>query len=225
VTPYYDDGTCVIYHGDCRDHVPQWAVGGGVMVTDPPYGIKWPAGAMHSNRSERDASTPSIVGDADTAVRDWVLGVWGDRPSIVFGSWRMPRPSGTTHRMIWHKTGRHPGVAPAPIFPTDEEIYVIGSGWVGRPPRGTVITTHEQRALQPKLIGHPTPKPIDLMQSLIELCRPMATIVDPFMGSGSTLVAAKTLRRRCVGVEIDERYCEIAAKRLAQEVLDFEVSA
>jgi site-specific DNA-methyltransferase (adenine-specific) len=67
--------------------------------------------------------------------------------------------------------------------------------------------------------GHPTQKPEDLMKELIELRKGVSTILDPFMGSGTTLRAAKDLGRRAIGIEIEEKYCEIAVKRLAQEVL------
>jgi site-specific DNA-methyltransferase (adenine-specific) len=160
----------------------------------------------------------TIVGDENTSVRDWVVDAWGERSAIVFGTWRKPRPPRVTHRLIWHKAGRHPGVSPHPWFPNDEEIYLLGAGWVGAPPRGSVITTTEQRSLAPQLVGHPTPKPVGLMETLIERCPP-GTIADPFAGSGSTLVAARNLGRRAIGVEIEERYCETIAKRLAQGVL------
>ena len=216
--PYYSDDFVTLYHGDCRE-VAEW-LDADVLVTDPPYGIEWRLGGLHRLRSVRSSAMPSIAGDESTEVRDDVLDVWGGRPAVVFGTWRKPRPSGATHRLIWHKAGRKPGIAPAPWFPNDEEIYLIGSGWVGSPPRGTVITTTEQRDRAPREVGHPTPKPIDLMEALIERCPP-GTIADPFAGSGSTLVAAKRLGRRAIGVELEERYCEIAAKRLAQGVLDF----
>ena len=217
-TPYYQDERVTLYHGDCLE-IDAW-LEADVLVTDPPYGIAWRAGGIHSEKSTRSAAVQSITGDESTRARDDVLAAWGSKPSVIFGSWRQPRPRGATHRLIWHKAGRFPGVAPAPWFPNDEEIYLVGSGWVGSPPRGTVITTTEQRAQQPALIGHPTPKPIGLMEALIERS-PAGVVSDPFAGSGSTLVAASRLGRRAIGVELEERYCEIIARRLSQGVLDF----
>ena len=219
MTPYYADEQVTLYHGDCLE-VTEW-LAADVLVTDPPYGIKWRAGGLHSLRSIWSTAEQSIKGDESVSIRDAVIAAWGARAAVIFGSWRQPRPPRTAHRLIWHKAGRQPGVAPAAWFPNDEEIYLIGSGWVGSPPRGTVITTTEARHLAPREIGHPTPKPVGLMAALIERCPP-GIIADPFAGSGSTLVAAKQLGRHAIGVELEERYCEIAARRLAQDVLDFE---
>jgi site-specific DNA-methyltransferase (adenine-specific) len=216
--PYYDQDGIVLYHADCRDAV-QW-LEADVLLTDPPYGIKWPSGQLHNDRAIRDAATMSIIGDEDSSVRDDVLEMWGkQKQAVIFGSWRITRPERVAHRLIWNKEGRHPGVSPCAVFPNDEEIYLIGDGWVG-PPMPTVLTTREQRSLQPELIGHPTPKPINLIHKLISKCYGGA-IADPFAGSGSILVAAKQCRRPAIGVEIEERYCEIAATRLSQSILPF----
>jgi site-specific DNA-methyltransferase (adenine-specific) len=103
----------------------------------------------------------------------------------------------------------------------DEEIYILGSGWMkSAPPMRSVIETTEARSIEVAKIGHPTPKPVSLMEVLISRA-PAGVIADPFAGSGSTLVAAKLLGRKAVGVELEERYCELAANRLAQDVLDF----
>lgn len=216
--PYYQDDLVTLYCGDCRE-ITAW-LEADVLVTDPPYGIAWRQGGLHRLRATRSSATPSIAGDDNVQARDDVLAVWGDRPAVVFGTWRQPRPQRRiTHRLIWHKVGRKPGISPAAWFPNDEEVYLLGSGWVGKP-TATVITTTEQRDREPGKIGHPTPKPLDLMGALLAKCPP-GTVADPFAGSGSTLVAAKKLGRRAIGIELDERYCEIAAKRLAQGVLDF----
>ena len=219
IDPYYVDEYVTLYHGDCLELADLWTCA-DVLVTDPPYGIDWKAGCIHYRRSTRSTAESSIVGDSDTGARDDMLSAWGTgRPAVVFGSWRIARPDRVTHRLIWHKAGRKPGVSPAAFFPSDEEVYLIGTGWQGRP-TPTVITTTEAREQQPRAIGHPTPKPLDLMGVLVGKSPP-GVIADPFAGSGSTLVAAKRLGRQAIGVEIDERYCEIASRRLSQGVLDF----
>ena len=219
--PYYRDEFVTLYLGDCLE-ITEW-LAADVLVTDPPYGIGWPTGRLHRYRAMRDAATPCIVGDESVAVRDAALNMWNG-PSVVFGSWRKP-PTGRVpdHRLIWYKAGRYPGVSPHPWYSAEEEIWLFGTGWVGSP-TPTVLMTSERRSNEPARIGHPTPKPVSLMSTLIAKCPPGA-VADPFVGSGSTLVAAKALGRKAIGVELEERYCEIAARRLAQDVLDFGTSA
>ncbi len=216
MTPYYEADGITLFHGDCLE-VEEWLTG-DVLVTDPPYGVAWAAGRLHSERQERQSSTQSISNDEDTLCRDTALALWGeDRPAVVFGTWRQPIEAMPNHRLIWHKQGRHPGVSPHPWYSNDEEIWLVGTGWQG-PPHPTVITTAEQRAREPQRIGHPTPKPLPLMETLIQKSPP-GTVVDPFAGSGSTLLAARNQGRTAIGVEIEEAYCELIASRLAQGVL------
>jgi site-specific DNA-methyltransferase (adenine-specific) len=102
----------------------------------------------------------------------------------------------------------------------DEEIYILGKGFVSTsPPLRSVITTKENRSTEVSRLGHPTPKPVGLMETLINRC-PSGVIADPFAGSGSTLIAARNLRRQAIGVELEEKYCELIANRLSQEAFD-----
>ena len=217
--PYYQDDLVTLFHGDCLE-VTEW-LEADVLVTDPPYGVAWQAGALNDKKIVRDKAVQSIVSDESTEVRDLALELWGAKPAINFGSWRKPLLVTPTHRLIWHKAGRQPGITSAPFFPIDEEIWLTGTGWQGSPPLGSVITTSEQRGKQPALIGHPTPKPIGLMETLITRC-PEGVIADPFAGSGATLIAARNLGRKVIGVELEEQYCELITKRLSQQVFDLE---
>lgn len=210
--PYYEHGGITIYHGDCRE-VRCW-LDADVLVTDPPYGVRW---LGYANKGQKRVP---IDGDCDTSARDTALAMWGDRPAIVFGSWRLGRPAGTRNRLIWHKRGQSPGLLNAPFMSQDEEIYVLGDGFISTsPPMRSVIETRENRSVEVQTVGHPTPKPVALLEVLIGRCVGRV-VADPFCGSGSTLVAAKNLGRKAIGIEIEERYCEIAAQRLSQEVLD-----
>ena len=219
---YYQDEHVTLYHGDCREQTA-W-LDADVLVTDPPYGIRWMArpgaykgGPGQSGTHVRDA----VAGDTDAGIRDQVLTMWGKRPAIVFGSWRVPRPDGVRSRLIWHKRGSSPGPLNAAFMANDEEIYVIGEGWrKSSPPLRSVITTTESRSAEVAKIGHPTPKPVGLMETLTDRCPP-GVLADPFAGSGSTLVAARNLGRKCIGIEYEEKYCEIIAKRFDQYALDF----
>lgn len=210
--PYYQDDSCTIYHGDCREILIHLSFGKiGVLLTDPPYGIGY-----HSSRS---GSLPrSISGDEDTRLRDFVLAVWEDRPALVFGSWRRPAPTKTRQLLIWDTLGANGmGALDLPWKPSHQQIYVLGKGFGGR--RTTdVLRFAPVQSLARNGRVHPHEKPVGLLTELL-LKSPEGTVFDPFMGSGSTLRAAKDLGRKAIGIEIEERYCEIAVKRLAQEVL------
>jgi DNA modification methylase len=209
MTPYYEAGGVTIYHADCRDVLP--GVEASVMVTDPPYGIAYDSG--------REGSLPrSIAGDADTSLRDWALSVWGDRAALVFGTWRRERPAATRMLLVWDTKGAlGMGDLSLPWKPSHQEIYVLGTGFAGR--RGSDVLVHAPvQSMAANGRVHPHEKPVRLMVDLISKCPP-GVIVDPFMGSGSTLRAAKDLGRSAIGIEVDERYCEVAARRMAQEAL------
>ena len=219
--PYYQDDLVTLYHGDCLE-VTEW-LEADVLVTDPPYGVDVSQYGMDNNpKKRREQTAKSVVkNDKDTVVRDSVLELWGNKPAIVFGSWRITRPAKVRQRLIWYKSKASPGISRAPWFSADEEIYVIGDGFNGHPEM-TVYQTNEARMGQagPAFqLGHPTPKPIGLMERLVAKC-PEGVIADPFAGSGATLIAARNLNRRSLGIELEEKYCELIAKRLSQQVFD-----
>lgn len=204
--PYYQDDLVTLFHGDSRT-VDAWTVA-DVLVTDPPYGMNYVSRQRH-----RDDRAP-VAGDLTTDARDTVLRAWGPRPALVFGTWKVTRPAATRQVITWHKGAGGPGMGDLsmPWGTATEEIYVLGEGWTGRR-RPNLITTTETRGNpygEAARVGHPTPKPVGLMEQLIE-CAPPGTIADPFAGGGATLLAARNLGRACIGVELEERYCEIIA--------------
>jgi hypothetical protein len=222
--PYYADDFVTLYHGDCRALLGEDSRGcfmagvsamrQPVMLTDPPYGISY------KSNSPRAQLAASIEGDEDTSLRDEILEWWGGQAALVFGTWRVQRPAGTKARLIWDTKGAlGMGDTTLPWKPSDQEIYVLGRGFSG-PRTSNVLTYAPVQSMARNGRVHPHEKPVPLLCDLLQKC-PDGLVVDPFAGSGSTLVAAKKLGRRALGIEIDERYCEIAARRCAQEVLEF----
>lgn len=210
-TPYYQDEHVTLWHGNCIDHLPSLTA--DVLVSDVPYGIDY------RSNSPRQTLARSIAGDKDTTARDGVLDWWGNKPALIFGTWRIPRPEATRQVLIWDTKGAlGMGAMDLPWKPAHQEIYVLGKGFAGR--RTTdVLSVAPVQSLGYNGRVHPHQKPIELMRLLIDKCPP-GVVLDPFAGSGATLRAAKDLGRQAVGVEIDERYCEIIATSLSQDVLD-----
>lgn len=223
MTPFYSDSTVTLWHGDCRE-ITEW-LAADVLVTDPPYGRAWRQGALKRSRSRAHGG---IAGDSDTEARDAVLAAWGHRPAIVFGDLMLPPPPVTKLVAVYRKPPDAGARGAMGGFRRDlEAIYLIGPWGAGIGGRSSVLATLAQiqggTAGAAGRYGHPHAKPLDVMTQLIERCPP-GVIADPFAGSGSTLVAAKQMGRRAIGVELEERYCEMAARRLSQDVLPLEVA-
>lgn len=206
---YYEDEFVKLYHGNCLEELA-W-LEADVLINDPPYGIDYQSG------SRRDQLKASILNDKDTSVRDGVLSLWGDKPALIFGSWKIQRPEGTHTRLVWDTKGAlGMGDLSVPWKPSDQEIYVIGKGFTG--PRTTnVLSFAPVQSMAKNGRLHPHQKPIPLMQELIG--KTTGVIADPTAGSGSTLVAAAEMGRRAIGVELDEADCEKIANRLAAQPL------
>jgi len=218
---YYQDDYVTLHHGDCLTEHREW-LNADVLVTDPPYGMSYEAN-FNRHRKTRPSVGRPVTGDSSTDARDTALSAWSDKPALVFGRWNCPRPASTRTRLIWDRGYHGMGDLALPWGPTDEEIYVIGSGWIGKR-TSSVLRIPALMSGDLERPSHPTPKPVGLMERLIEKCPP-GVIADPFAGAGATLVAAKNLGRKVIGVEMEERYCEIIAKRCSQELLELEWTA
>lgn len=213
--PYYQDASVTLYNADALQILPALSPAMfGVMVSDPPYGVKHQSGS----RGNEWWQGVMIHGDRDTTQRDAALLWWGDRPALIFGSHKAPKPTSTRMTLIWDKgPALGMGALDIPWKPSWEEIYVIGKGWQGRRDGGVLSYSPVQSMARNGRV-HPHEKPLSLISYLLTKC-PAGGIIDPFVGSGTTLRAAKDAGRTIVGIEIDERHCETAARKCQQEVL------
>ena len=205
-TPYYEQDGITIYHADCRDILPLLEPGSiDLVLTDPPYGIAdiWMGGSGHGwgkaslaqpLRNSWDGQPP----DNETLMRCIRAG----KNAVVWGGnyFDLPPSRGW---LVWNKPERGFTLAEAELAWTNRDAVIrVGDFNRSDPDR-----------------EHPTQKPIKLMRWCLSFFPEAQSIIDPFMGSGTTLRAAKDLGRRAIGIELEERYCEIAAKRLQQSVL------
>lgn len=209
--PYYQDDHVTIYHGDCFDLLDELTF--DVVVTDPPYGLSWTLPAYNGSRAHS-----GISNDGDTAARDRLLELTGV-PALVFGSPILKPPADLRQVLVWAKPPDSGIFGTVGGYRRDwEAIYMVGDWPPSKADRSSIITTTDGGIGSYLNNGHPHTKPVRLLRKLIDKA-PAGVILDPFAGSGTTLRAAKDLGRKSIGIEIEERYCEIAAKRCAQEVL------
>lgn len=222
--PYYSDGSCTIYHADCRDILPLLEPV-DLVLTDPPYGIgadaamKKKAGtkpgvALATKRDYGASNWDKEPIDDDTLLL--VLGA-GSRLIVFGGNYYTHLMKPGPCWLVWDKENTG--------YFADCELAWTNLPQAARLRRhrwnGMIRKGQEQR-------WHPTQKPLDLLKWCIAQADKHGenkTILDPFMGSGTTLRAAKDLDRKAIGIELEEKYCEIAAKRLAQEVFSFNEAA
>jgi site-specific DNA-methyltransferase (adenine-specific) len=212
--PYYESGGITIYHGDCREIIPSLSTC-DVVITDPPYGTGW---------TKAKAGTP--VGEFKGKYTREAWDVWDlrwlrqclalTRRVVVFCPYRKIHELGNEIRdyslRFWKKTNPRPplGRIDSPAI----DVIFVPSSTTGR---GCVNVLEIYNG---DTLFHPCQKPIEVMQWLVNSYTKAGDVtLDPFMGSGTTLRAAKDLGRKAIGIEIEEKYCEIAVKRLAQEVL------
>ena len=208
--PYYEHDGITIYHADCRDILPELP-NVDLVLTDPPYGVGEPYGFFDDTPERVQQLVASVIPMCIQKSKRVVL-TCGTRQQHFY-----PPP---TWVLCWlNKAGA--GMNPwgftcwQPILVYGKDPYLERS--LGSRPD---VIEHSETTVK---LGHPCGKPEQFWKKLLLRGSVVEsdTILDPFMGSGTTLRAAKDLRRKAIGIEIEERYCEIAAKRLGQEVLEF----
>jgi site-specific DNA-methyltransferase (adenine-specific) len=244
LTPYYEQDGITIYHGDCLSVMESQSLGDiAAVITDPPYasGARTEAGKSSSGamlRGEEWSDKP-IVNDQMTTggfvwlMRHVALALYPqmrDGASLLtFIDWRQwPNMAGALETVnlriqqmiVWDKNT--PGMGNG--FRSQHELVLHaakGVPTIHSRMYGNVFSAKRERP-----VDHPSPKPLSLLAKMAEVVTAEGDlIVDPFMGAGSTLRMAKDLGRRAIGIEAEERYCEIAAKRLSQGVLALEQPA
>jgi DNA modification methylase len=218
VKPYYQDSACTIYLGDCREILPQLGPV-DLVLTDPPYGIGADLGqSLRANTQRGNAAAPS---------RDYGQSAWDQRPpdastikavlgvadkSIIWGGNYFDLPTSSAW-LVWDKDNGNNRYADCELAWTNlpQAVRKLRFRWMGM--------LQEKAGREKETRFHPTQKPVPVMTWCLSFAPNAHTILDPFMGSGTTLRAAKDLGRKAIGIELEEKYCEIAARRLAQEVL------
>ena len=217
--PYYEHAGITIYHGDCREILPTLPKV-DLVLTDPPYGIGYKPQKHNSKKSfgnRNFCATDKLYGDSgklDFNPKDIYLmfkninQVWWGANNYADS---LPRSRGW---LVWYKADgmEKTDFSHAELAWTSLNMPIRGKNYLWM---GMCKTGEHERAL------HPTQKPLAVMKWCLSFFNEAKIILDPFMGSGTTLRAAKDLGRKAIGIEIEEKYCEIAAKRLSQEVFNF----
>lgn len=217
--PYYEHAGITILHGDCREIIPSLPKF-DLTITDPPYKLEAKGGGIGAKRQYLS----DIKGHIDDGFDIGMLEQFENWICFCGKSQLKQLLLATGNRVwalvTWNKPNPTPLCAGNYLPDTEYIVHAYQSGRLFgdyRDKSRFIVHNGEQSGFD-----HPTVKPLAVMLKMLNLgSQTGETILDPFMGSGSTLVAAKDLGRRAVGIEIEERYCEIAAKRLEQEVFEF----
>lgn len=211
--PYYDAGGITIYVADCREVLPS-VEPVDLLLCDPPYGIGEAAGA---NKSRSKLAIARDYGNNEWDNQTCQDGIDAARKiatnSVIFGGNYYHLPPSPCW-LVWDKVNGDSDFADCELAWTDRKSAVRMFKWQWAGMLQEDMARKERRF-------HPTQKPLALMKWCLSLFPDAKSVLDPFLGSGTTLVAAKAMGLRGIGIEQHEPYAEIAAKRLAQEVFDF----
>lgn len=229
--PYYQDDAVTLYHGDCRDVAPSVPTGGvDFLLTDPPYGMAFVSGWTLEKATVRSDGVRQGIRAVRWALNTLEPSFSPDMHAVVFCHWEswpdfydnLCHLFPIRNALVWYKGGGGMGDL-RHEYAKDYEVMLFGARSRGRElrgiRRGAVLTGHKRVSSSERDV--PFQKPVGLLAELIERHTPPGGLVlDPFAGSGSTLVAAKQASRRCIAMELDEALCEVSARRLSQNVLD-----
>jgi adenine-specific DNA-methyltransferase len=223
-TPYFADKNLALHCGDCREVLrafPPESI--DVVLTDPPYGVRY--------RGRYCSGSEAIEGDEEPST---ILGVYADILRVLkansfcisFYAWPYADEFVSAWKLFGFRIVSHLVCVKNNIGlgyfsrSQHETAYLLAKGHPARPETAASDVFFWERE---PITYHPTQKPLQVISRLIAaFTKEDALILDPFMGSGTTLVAARNLGRRAIGIEIDERYCDVAVHRLAQQVFDFQ---
>jgi len=210
LSPYYSDDYVTIYHGDCGKIMPHLGAF-DLLLCDPPYGIGEARGKNQSRTNAAIATDYGVDSWDDKPVDSWVMELARSRAKnqIIFGGNYYNLPESSCW-LVWDKENSG-DFADGEMAWTNlpKAMRIRRHRWNGMIRKG-----NESR-------HHPTQKPLSVMAWALMQAGDVQTVLDPWMGSGTTLRACKDAGVKCVGIEMQEKYCEIAANRMMQEVLDF----
>lgn len=229
VMPYYADDLVTLYHGDAQDILPGLTAGTAhAVITDPPYVI----GAVSAgNMASKSGGWQDMMNSAawftswyracDRLLKHtgalWTFCNWRTVPVVMRAAVDAGMP--LTSLAVWDKEWIGPGGVQG-LRPSYEMIALLAKPGFAVPDRGVPdVIRHKVGSYKPN--GHPAEKPEGLVRRILQISghEPGSLIIDPFLGSGTTALAARSLDMRCIGIEAEERWCELTARRLSQGVL------
>lgn len=200
-----------LYHADCRDILP-YLPPVDLVLTDPPYGIEQSEFRQSLPDTKGRVLVDSIDGDDSSDLAAWLLGWLGDTPAVVWGAQNWPEL--LPHKGRWCCWDKRCNVRADRMLGSSFELAWenrrSGFNVMVRVQHGGVVNADHKRFKR----GHPTQKPVALFAAILERYDKATTVLDPFAGSGTTGHACKDQGRRCILIEIEEKYCKVAARRL-----------
>ena len=222
ITPYYDDGNGIqIYCGDCREILPQLDVKADLVLTDPPYGISQEDNGLRELTYTFNDNPNLVFEILPRLLVAPVIYIWCAAEQLSFLLAEFVKADFMTRKLAWIKQNP-PVINGQHIWLSSFELCAYGkqAGALhkGNCLKGYFIDSPDSQRF------HQTQKPLRIISEQIQASTNTGgLILEPFLGSGTTAVAAKILGRKCIGIEIEEKYCKIAVERLRQSVMRLDV--